>query len=269
MGVRQVADGLHVGEVSVDVRHQGDRDQLGVVVDGVLHVAKVNLPIPMFDHAKVEAFPLPHFVVVERRGVMQVVGDDVAARQRVAHAVEQVAFGFDGAAREGDLLGLGVDQPCEQVLCFGTRLGPRRPPRLADVVGRPVDVAMKRGRGMNAQPGETMRSRNRRRFSLSENRRAPPRSRAFPNPRMRARPLWPRMPPMWRRSRIDVDSWHVAPKGQYVQAGRAGQRHPDSNRNFRFGHPAHTGYKTCSPEREKFLPDGSRGGGAKRSNSLF
>ena len=40
-------------------------------------------------------------------------------------------------------------------------------------------------------------------------------------------------------------------------------------RNFRFGHPAHTGYKTCSPEREKFLPDGSRGGGRSVPTACF
>ena len=50
----------------------------------------------------------------------------------------------------------------------------------------------------------------------------------------------------------------------------AGSRNRGRSRNFRFGHPAHTGYKTCSPERKKFLPDGSRGGGGgERSNSLF
>ena len=60
---------------------------------------------------------------------------------------------------------------------------------------------------------------------------------------------------------FDERGWETGPRA-YAQSTRA---HP----RLYFGHPAHTGYKTCSPEQKKFLPDGSRGGGRSVPTACF
>ena len=145
-GVGQLAQGGHVGQQAVDVGNQGDRDQARVGVDGRGHGVHVDAPVAVAHDPHLQAVGLPHLVVAEACGEGEVVGDHVAAGQVIGHAVEQVALGLHGAAGEGDLARVGVDQPREELAGLVAGRRPVRPPGIAHVVGDPVDVAVQ-GRG--------------------------------------------------------------------------------------------------------------------------
>ena len=90
-----------------------------------------DLPIAVLDDTYVETVLLPHFVVVERRSVVQVIGYDVATGEVLLHAVEQVTLGLDGGTGKGDFFRPGVDELGEEVLGVVATPGPGGPPRVA------------------------------------------------------------------------------------------------------------------------------------------
>ena len=151
VGVGQIAERRDVGQIAVDIGDEGGRDQAGIAIDDSCHIIDIDLPVAIFNDAHLQTVALPHPVIVERGIVVQIVGYDIAAGQVLRQTVEQVALGFDGAASEGDLLRPGIDQLREQALRFVAGLRPSRPPRITNLAGGPVDIAMQRRSHINAE----------------------------------------------------------------------------------------------------------------------
>jgi len=82
----------------------------------MLHVAQVNAPVAVLDDPDVHAGPAASDVVVDRAGVVEIVGDQVAARLLDLQAIDHRSLARLGADDETDLRWLGVDQLGEQRL---------------------------------------------------------------------------------------------------------------------------------------------------------
>ena len=109
------------------------------------------MPIAGFDDTHIETVLLPHFVVVQRRRVVQIIGYDIAAFEVLLHAVEQVALGLDSTAGKGDFFRPGVDECGEEMLRFVPGRRPLRPPRFAHFVRDPVDIAVQGCGGVDTE----------------------------------------------------------------------------------------------------------------------
>ncbi len=83
--MREGADGLGVVHETVDVRHERERHEPGVLVDRAIDVLHVDGPVAVLHNPELHAFLLELLVHVERRGEVQLVDHDVAAAPRQVH----------------------------------------------------------------------------------------------------------------------------------------------------------------------------------------
>ncbi len=106
----QVAEGLDVLDVAVHVGDHGDRDQPRLAVHRPLDRPQIGLPVVVFDDPEIQALFLALFVVIERRGIGKIVGDNVVAAILQLQGIHQEHLAGHRAGCKSDLGGLGVDQ---------------------------------------------------------------------------------------------------------------------------------------------------------------
>ena len=102
-------------QISVDVRNQGDCDQLGLTIDNTLEIAKIHNVVFVRHNANVQPL-LPSLAIVQQApAVMKIVGHDVTARHHIQSFKHDVFAGLR-AGRKADLRWFGIDQLGEHFL---------------------------------------------------------------------------------------------------------------------------------------------------------
>ena len=112
----QVADGLDLMDVAIDVRDQRDGDQPGPAIHDAFEIAEIHLKVAVRNDAHIEPGLLTGVVIEQAPAVMQVVGDDVAFRFLNAEALNHQVLTGLRAGGEADLRRGGVDQAREHLL---------------------------------------------------------------------------------------------------------------------------------------------------------
>lgn len=138
---------LHRLDPTADVRHQGDRDQGGAIVDRRRHRLEIDVPPVAADDAYAHLGAPEPDQIVERPAEVEVVGDHVAAGGERRKTVEDDLLAILGAMDEADLRRSGSDHPGEERTDLRQHLVEIVPPPAAATISPDLFVAPQPGLG--------------------------------------------------------------------------------------------------------------------------